>query len=99
MPCVRVRQNGTVTIPAVLRRKFAVAPGTEYDISVNGKGKIILSPRRCICSLCGAQVINVDVVTGTCSYCKTMLTHLIQQGLDLSTALQQLQCRRKNGSF
>lgn len=99
MPFVKVRQDGAITIPVELRRKHSIAPGSWYEVSVNSKGRIVMSSQRCVCSLCGANVVNVDAVTGTCSYCKTMLTTLVREGIDLSSALKHMQRRRKNSSF
>lgn len=99
MAFVRVRADGAITLPIELRRKHAIDPGTWYEVSVNSKGKIVLSAQRCVCSLCGANVRGVDSVTGTCSYCKSALTNLVREGMDLSSALKHMQFRRKNGSF
>lgn len=99
MAFVKVRQDGAITIPVELRRKHSIDPGTWYLVTVNAKGKLILSSQRCVCSLCGANVVSVDSVTGTCTYCKSILTDLVRSGMDLSGALRHMQKRRKNGSF
>lgn len=99
MPFMKVREDGAITIPVELRRKHSITPGTWYHISVTSKGKVVLSPQRTVCSLCGAQVVSVDAVTGTCHYCKTILTDMVRKGFDLSSALKQMQRQRKNGSF
>lgn len=51
MPFVKVRGDGAITIPVELRRKHSVTPGTWYQVSVTSKGKIVLSPKRTVCSL------------------------------------------------
>ena len=99
MPFVKVRGDGAITIPVEFRRKHSVTPGTWYQVSVTSKGKIVLSPKRTVCSLCGAEVLSVDAVTGTCPYCKTILTDMVRSGFDLSSALKHMQHQRKNGSF
>lgn len=99
MPFMKVREDGAITIPVELRRRHSITPGTWYQVSVTSKGKVVLSPQRTVCSLCGAQVASVDTVTGTCPYCKTILTEMVRKGFDLSSALKHLQRHRKNGGF
>jgi len=99
MPFVKVRQDGAITIPVEVRNKHSMLPGTWYEVTVNGKGRITLIPQRCQCSLCGANVTAVDGVTGTCAYCKVVLTDMVRKGIDLGAALKQMQKVRKNGGF
>lgn len=93
---VRVRQDGSVCIPAALRRKYGIEPGSWFKVAGDGRGKLTFSTERCACSLCGAAVKSVDSVTGTCPYCKSALTHLVREGMDLGVALRHLQQRRKD---
>lgn len=99
MMFVKVRQDGSVNIPAALRRKYSITPGTWFEVTGNGKGKLTFSTRRVTCSLCGAHVKSVDSVTGTCIFCKDALTTLVRQGMSLSYALRHLQKQRQSGNF
>lgn len=99
MAFVKVRGDGAITIPIELRNKHSILPGTWYQVSVTSKGKIMLSPKRTVCSMCGAEVLSVDAVTGTCPYCKTILTDMVRKGFDLSSAIKQMQHQRKNGAL
>lgn len=99
MPFIRVRHDGAITIPFELRRKYSITPGAWYQISISSKGRLLLSPQQCKCSLCGEPVASIDTVTGTCKSCKDELTNLVRGGMSLSGALKYVQCRRKNGSI
>lgn len=99
MPFIKVRQDGAITIPVELRRKHSIDPGAWYKVTVNSNGNVILSPQSSVCSLCGTTVAGVDPVTGTCPNCRMTLTGLVQEGMDLSSALKYMQLRRKSGSF
>lgn len=96
---VKVRQDGSINIPHELRKRFCIRPGAWYSVTANGKGKIFLQSQRCQCSLCGTPVTSVDSVTGTCSNCKYTLTKMVQDGMDLSCALKELQHRHYRGDI
>lgn len=96
---VRVRGDGAITLPVELRRKYSVNPGEYYQISVSGKGKISLTPKRSVCSLCGAEVLSVNSVTGMCPYCNHILSDMVKRGWDLGQAIKHLQKERRKGSI
>lgn len=96
---IRVRGDGAFTLPVELRRKYAVNPGEYYKVSVSGKGEITLTPKRSVCSLCGAEVLAVNTITGACPYCGMVLSDMVRKGYDLDAAIKKLRKERKKGSI
>ncbi len=41
---VHVRQEGTITLPAALRRRYAITAGTPYTVIDLGDGALLLVP-------------------------------------------------------
>lgn len=93
---VKVRQDGSVNIPANLRNRCGILPKENFEISVNGKGVITLRPKRVHCTLCEAEVTAVDGISGMCIYCQRILNDMVRHGMDLSLAIKQLRRDRQH---
>lgn len=59
----RIQGNGSITIPAILRRSLGIAPRDAMEITTQNDGSILLKPCAVECVFCG-NTENVAVRKG-----------------------------------
>lgn len=52
MPTIRLSDKGQVTLPAEMRRKLGLKPGSRMDVEIQGN-KVILEPEGSVMDACG----------------------------------------------
>lgn len=94
MAYVRVRQDGTITIPAQIRRQGQFVPGAWVLVQPAAGGKLELTPKALNCSLCGRKVPTLDPQTNICPKCVNLIVKLVRSGASWSGAIKAVRDTR-----
>ena len=80
MAFVRIRQDGTLTIPAHIRHQGEFVPGAWVSLQTTAGGGLSLVPQVLNCSLCGHRVPTLDRDTNICPTCVSKITKSVRAG-------------------
>lgn len=95
MVTIRVRQDGSVCIPAAERARFGIVPGGLLEYHMNAHNQVVLTPKTYYCSVCRGEFKVLDRVTGLCPACQHEFARLIRQGMEVSAALKEMRKTRR----
>ena len=95
MNIIRVRQDGSLCIPAALRNRYGIQPGSLMSVAMDKYHRVILKPEKYICSGCHGEIKRVDRVTGLCTECQVEMTRLIREGMNMPTAIAEMRKKRR----
>ena len=94
MASVRVRQDGSICIPADIRYRHGIRGGVVVQVKVNQLGQFVLTPEKFKCSCCGMTLRVVDKITGMCDACTGQVTNYVREGMSFNQAVARVRKSR-----
>jgi len=77
----KISKNGSITIPAHVRRSLGIAPGDRFQIESDTNGRLSLKRTKGSCVFCESSDGKLREFKGRllCSTCKTQLDEIKEE--------------------